>query len=134
MNKILNKKIHWFFSFIILLVCFLYSGYLIGVKAMGSKVYAGRVIMMIPMAVCMPSNYSCAAACNKCGCGSWDELTMSNEFGTHTNIAFYACKMPSFMPWGSGGMMVGSIAFGIAPSEKLSANDGQSTNIASEFQ
>jgi len=131
-KKIINKKIHWFLSAIILMSIILFCGYQIGIKAVGSRVFAGEITVQIPMATC--ANYYSCSACSLCGCGSWDQLTITPKFGIEPNSTFYMCKMPSLIPWGNGNLIVGSIVFGYAPSEHVNVNDGNSTNIWSVFQ
>ena len=131
-KKIKNQRVHLFLSIIILLLLFLFCSYQIGIKAAGMRVFAGEITAQIPMATC--ANYYSCSACSLCGCGSWDQLTITPKFGTESNSTFYMCKMPSLIPRGNGNLIVGSIVFGYAPNEHVNVNDGKSTNIWSVFQ
>ncbi len=127
LRKIANYRLHWFVSFVSLSVVTLFALFPLNGKAFGMKVFAGKIVAQIPMATC--TNYYTCEACSLCGCGSWDQLIIAPMYGIETRSTFYACKMPSFMPMGTGNMTVGSTVFGHAPSNYLNVNDMISTNI-----
>ena len=107
LKKIAKYRLHGFIWAIILLSVSLFSAYQVNIKAMGAMVFAGRVTAQIPMATCT-NQYTCSA-CSLCGCGSWDQDIIAPVFGTNANSSYYACKMPAYIPMGTGNLNVGSV-------------------------
>ncbi len=132
-KKILEYRMHGFVSAIILLSIVLFSAYQVNVKAMGLKVFAGIISAQLPMSLCTQYQYDICEACSQCGCGEWDEDSISPIFGAVSNSAQYACKMSSYQPQGTAGMEPGSIVFGLCSSEELSAWDPLTCNIWSTY-
>ena len=132
-KKIIKYKLHWTIWGIILSSIVLFSAYQVNIKAMGTKVFAGRVTAMIPMATCTQYEYDICAVCNLCGCGQWDQDIIAPIFGKTSNQSYYACKMPAYMPMGKGNLMPGSVAFGYCPSTTLTAYNSV-CNIWSMYQ
>ena len=129
-----NKIFGIFFISIILLfgTPLLIKEKIINIDALGSGVIFGnRVYSIMPMPTCS-NQYSCSA-CIHCGCGAWEDFTVSPDFGGVGYVAMYACKMSSFTPRGQQ-CTIGSVIFGPAASNILSINDGQSTNIQCQMQ
>lgn len=130
-NKFLSYKIHWSIVFVILLSLSLFSLYQVNVKASGLKVFVGRISVILPMQICS-NQYSCNA-CNMCGCGKWDQLTIAPIFGTNANSQFYACKETAFLPMGTGNLSWGSISFGVCQDNKLKFYNPATCNIWSTY-
>lgn len=138
-----KKKLPWPVSFLALAVCFLICFYFVAASALataGYVVFAGRIVMQIPLATCA-NPYTCSA-CLPCGpaapsgCGDWDQWVIAPIFGSEPNSSKtnVICQVPSFIPNGSGRFMVGNVVLGYAPSELITINDGKTTNIWSVSQ
>ncbi len=132
LNKILQYKLHWTLWLIMLISIALFSAYQVNIKAMGLLVFAGRVTVMIPMATCS-NQYTCGA-CSLCGCGAWDQDIIAPLFGRNANSTLYACKMPAYMPMGTGNFMVGSVVLGTCATNQLSVYNPMNCNIWSQWQ
>jgi hypothetical protein len=131
-KKLARYRVNAFIAAVVLLSVTLFSTHAVLTKGMGFLVFAGRVSAQIPMATC--SNIYTCSACSLCGCGSWDQDIIAPIYGRTLNSTFYACKMPSFVPMGTGQFMVGSIVFGYCYTNVLSTFDGIGCNIWSVWQ
>ncbi len=132
LNKILKHKLHWTAWGIMLMSVTLFSAYQVNVKALGSKVFAGRVSVIIPMATC--TNPKTCSACMLCGCGAWNQTAIAPLFGKTTNSTYYACKMPTYMPMGKGSFMMGTTILGVCATNQLSIYMPTGCNIWSQWQ
>jgi hypothetical protein len=126
-KKLARYRVNAFIAAVVLLSVTLFSTHAVLTKGMGFLVFAGRIVSQIPTPTCT-NIYTCSA-CSLCGCGAWDQDIIAPVYGANINSTFYACKMASYLPVGSGAFMVGSTVFGYCYDNYLAVYDGVACNI-----
>ncbi len=125
----MRYRVHWSLALIVICCASFLSAYKVNVEAMGNTVIAGRITSQLPMSLCTQYQYNICRVCSQCGCGQWDEDTLSLDFGQTSNSTTYICKQSSYQGQGQGNFQVNTIVFGMCNSEKLSSYDPNSCNV-----
>lgn len=131
-RKIFSARLHWLVWIICLSIASLFSAYIIGVKAVGGKVFAGTIVYEIPEPIC--SYYKTCAACAPCSCGPHSSKGIAFVFGREARSFSTICQKTSAIPRGTGGLRKGSVVFGMCPTMYFTSNDGVSCNVWSTMQ